>query len=244
MLPKKLKDDAIIEALCELRFDADEQPEIVIGRLSDHGSWKAFSKGRLPVADIPPPIRSADSQLKYQPVLQLRSSDGTHLVKVGSNVISRHNVRNYCGWEKFEPQLTEVFKALFESISNIRVTRLGFRYVNAITSTRHFISGIWDLALDIKVAGNQLQEPINLNYLSVDGQAHTTMTRIASPQFVTGELPKDTTVVVDIDVSSPPNFVATDLKTVTEWTKKAHDFEKDAFFKLIPKSIQHKLVER
>ncbi len=243
-IPEKLKDDSIIEALCEVRFHTEEQPEIVIGRLSDHEPWKTFAKSRLSTADIPSPIRAVNEQLKYQPVLELRNADGTHLVKVGGNVISYHNTGKYCGWRAFEPTLADVFSALFRYVGDAQVTRLGFRYVNAITSSRHYISGVSGLALKIEVAGDKVSSPLNLNYLVKNNETHQTMTRIASPEFVQGQVQRDTTVIVDIDVSSPDGYLATSSDIVCEWSGKAHGFEKEAFFKLIPPDVLTKLVEK
>jgi len=33
--PEKLRDDCIVEAICELRFDTSELAEVVVGRLTD-----------------------------------------------------------------------------------------------------------------------------------------------------------------------------------------------------------------
>lgn len=243
-LPDKLKDDCLIEALCEVRFNTDEQPEIVIGRLSDHDIWKNYSKNRLPAADIPGPIKEVNEAFKYQPVIELRSGDGQYLVKVGSNVISYHNIGKYCGWKEFRPALDQVTEILFSCLKDVQVHRVGFRYVNAITSERHFISNVNGLNLKVEIAGNKVGGPINLNYLVKNDDAHSTMTRIASSHFVQGTLPKDTTVVVDIDVHSHEGFRTREKSAVVEWTKSAHDFEKEAFFKLIPKEVLEKLLEK
>jgi len=242
--PEKLKDDCIVEALCDVRFHTNEQPEIVIGRLSDQEPWKNFAKTRLPTAEIPGSIRAINEQLKYQPVLELRSEDGTFLFKVGSNVVSFHNVGKYCGWEQFRPALTHVFETLFNCVKDAAVNRVGFRYVNAITATRHYISNVNSLNLNVEVAGEKTGEPLNLNYLVKNDDTHATMTRIASPHFVQGVLPKDTTVVVDIDVVSHESYQAKEAATVVSWVKAAHDYEKEAFFKLIPRDILAKLVEK
>lgn len=244
MMPKKLKDDCIIEAICEVRFTTNELPEITIGRLSDHQYWKSFSKTRLPIADIPGPIRAVEEQLRYQPILELRNDDNTHLVKVGTNVLSYHNVGKYCGWSAFEIALNKAFNALFESVEDTQINRIGFRYINAITSTRHYISGAKDLKLSIEVAGEKLEDAINLNYLIKNGDMHLCMTRIASPLFVQGQIPKDTSVVVDIDVYTPNNFLTKGEESAKTWTQKAHDFEKEAFFKLIPRAVLEKLEEK
>lgn len=243
-IPKEVKDDSIIEALCEIRFNTNELAEIVVGRLSDHKLWRGFNKNRLPVADIPGPIRAVDETLRYQPVLELRNTDGTHLVKIGSNVLSYHNVGKYCGWPVFEPALREAIDALFSAVSDVQVHRLGFRYVNAITSTRHHIGGVKDLELKIEVASRNVDGPINLNFLTASDTEHLTMTRIASPEFVQGGLPADTTVVVDVDVFTPGKYLAKDMDSVVSWTRDAHELEKSAFFALIPLPVLSRWIER
>jgi hypothetical protein len=47
MLPKKLKDDSITEALLEIRFTSSDLDEVVVGRLSDFSGWEAYSKQRM-----------------------------------------------------------------------------------------------------------------------------------------------------------------------------------------------------
>ena len=75
VLPEKLKNDAIAEAVCEVRFECEESvslPEIVVGRLAEFETWRDYQKVRLPISDIPVSIRYQDPNLKNQPVLELR----------------------------------------------------------------------------------------------------------------------------------------------------------------------------
>lgn len=87
-----------------------------------------------------------------------------------------------------------------------------FRYLNALTTDKHYILDINSLNLEISVAKQALTEPTNLNYLVKNDDSHQTMTRIASAYFVNGELPENTSVVVDIDVSTPKNYQATTME--------------------------------
>jgi hypothetical protein len=68
--PKKLKNDAIAEALCEVRFECEESgslPEIVVSKLAEFDPWRHFQKVRLPAYDIPPSIRSQVPHLRACP---------------------------------------------------------------------------------------------------------------------------------------------------------------------------------
>ena len=97
--------------------------------------------------------------------------------------------------------------------------------------------------MDIRVDGEQLNATLNLNYEIPADDSHITTTRIASPQYVRGNIPAETSVVVDIDVYTPVGYETQDKNTVHEWVAKAHDIEKAAFFKLLPIELQDKLKE-
>lgn len=243
MLPKKLRDDSIIEALCELRFRSTEAvPEIIVGRLSDIEAWKMYNKSTLPLSNIPAPIRRAEQDLMYAPYIQLQGPDNSRLVQIGENVLSYHVVGKYCGWPSFRPELHQTIIAIFDRVPNLTVTRLGFRYINALTTTRHFVAGINDLSLEISVDKQSLEVPFNLGY-ETHQEDYIITSRVASPQYVRGKLPPDTSMVVDIDVHTPPEYETTDIEAVLSWVDHAHDYEKKAFFRLLPQELQDKLKE-
>lgn len=196
-IPEKLKHDAIIEAVFEIRFAADQIPEILYGRLADHPGWKNLEQKRLPAYEIPASLRQADENLRYQPLWELHSRDTS--VRIGPQVLSYHQ-RAYPGWAAFEPMLTEVVELLFQKAEKVSINRLGIRYINALRPSMHGISGINDMDMSISIDQRHLESEFNLNFSNkVDD--HTSYTvRIASPEFVQGDLPKDTSIYVDIDV--------------------------------------------
>ena len=243
MHPQKLKDDSIIEAICHFQFQTAELPEIVIGRLTDVEAWKGFTQTRLPVSDIPAPIRAHDENLRYEPTIQLCNADNSRLVRIGGNVISYHIVGKYCGWESYQPELDIVINALIEKIEGVSVIRCGFRYLNALTKDRHHVENLHSLSITLEVAGANLLGPVNLNFLIQNSDTHQTLTRIASPYFVKGTIPETTVAVVDVDVFTLPGFETSDSKQLSKWVEDAHNFEKDAFFSLIPEDAIAKLVE-
>src|SRR5258708_9632891 len=97
--PKKLKNDAIIEALLELRFDVGASlPELYYARLSELPQWKSFQQLRLPAYEIPPAMRAAEPNLRFAPVLQLAElSDSPRIAKMGPHVLSYHQATAYSG---------------------------------------------------------------------------------------------------------------------------------------------------
>lgn len=244
-LPLKLKDDAIVEALCQIQFVSDDLPEVIIGRATDFWVKSGYVAERLPIADIPAPIRQADPNLRFQPTIQLREKQGPNLIRIGEQAISFHvaGEKKYPGWDKFRVQLNGVIEALFSNLTNISVNKIGLRYINAIVQDRHFIKDIHDLEFEVSVGGKQLTGPVNLNFNVSEGAAHIVTTRLAHSSFVQGTLPAKTSAVIDVEVSTTNEFLAKNSSDVMSWIEKAHTFEKTAFFALIPNSVQQKLVE-
>ena len=240
----KLKDDAIVEALVELRFTTDEFPELVVARLSDSPDWASFTKNRLPTADIPQPLRLADPVLMHQPLLELIEPQGESRVRIGPAMLSFHwNVR-YRGWEDFGPRLDALAQHFFKTLPGTRITRVGLRYVNAVTAKRHGIAAIDDLWLKLEVSDRRVPAPLNVNFISVADEAHSVTTRVASPEFVQNSTVPDAIAFVDVDVYTPPGFTAADAQAVSTWLARAHDVKNNAFFALIPpKKLQELLVK-
>jgi uncharacterized protein (TIGR04255 family) len=123
-LPDKLKDDAIVEALVELRFETADIPELTIGRLADHSLWADFSRSRTPIADLPAALRQSDVNLKYQATLELKELNGLRLVKIGTNVVSLHNISRYIGWKQgFSGEIHSMVKLVLDRKKDATLTR-------------------------------------------------------------------------------------------------------------------------
>jgi uncharacterized protein (TIGR04255 family) len=234
-LPEKLKHDAIIEALLEIRFEPDGAmaPEVVVGLLASCAAWKGFTQNRLPLADIPPPVRQMEPNFRYQPIIELVNSDKSAAAKVGERVVSLHVYKPYCGWDVFSGRLNELSEHLFGTIPNSKVTRLGLRYLNAFLPAVHGISSISELELNVCAAGKPIKEPFNLNYLvHVDSRTEC-MIRVASRDFVQGEIPQEAGGFVDVDVFTPTGFESSAKSEIVTWLDLAHTREKTAFFSLL-----------
>jgi len=242
MPAEKLKDDPIVEALLEIKFESGELDEVVTGRLSDIPFWKNSPKTRLGAADIPAAIRRADENLRFAPTVEVKGfASANYLARIGSNVLSIHCTAPYIGWETFFPLVSRVVDELYVAVPNSRVLRLGLRYVNVFTSDRHGIKSVYDLALKIALAETHLDKPINLNFRTTPSDQHECMTRIASIEFLAGNLPPNPAAAVDIDVSSPVNFHADTANAVKGWIENAHTHEKQAFLNLLPEKLHLQL---
>lgn len=241
-VPKKLKNDAIVEAILELRFDTATIPEVLFGRLADYRPWKNLAQRRLPAYDIPSVLRQVDPNLRFQAVFELTGEQ--RAVRIGPQVISYHRTVPYIGWERFWPELRETISGIFETANGLVIRRLGLRYLNALRPDLHGIASISDLDLEIKVANERVTGNVNLNF-TVDVPSKTACTvRIATSEFVQGNLPPNTSVYVDVDVFTKGGFETKERKTVENWVTEAHDSEKREFFRLLTDRSIEALEER
>jgi len=242
-VPKKLKQDAIIEAILEIRFDMKTLPEVFIGRLADCIHWKGFTQNRMPAYDVPAPLRQADPHLRYQPVFELVETGGNRSVRIGPQVISYHRLSPYIGWERFSCEINEAIEALFEKTDGLQIRRLGLRYINALRADVHGIRSISDLDLELKIASERLSDNVNVNFITSLSDDTKCTIRVATNDFAQGVLPQSTSVLVDVDVFTKDNFKTKDIKKVKEWVDFAHIEEKKEFFRLLTDDTINTLKE-
>lgn len=243
--PAKLKDDAIVEALFEIRFDMSSIPEVLIGRLTEYGPWKQLSQQRLPAYEIPSAIRKFNPQLRYQPVFELFSpeAEGRRAIRIGPQALSYHLVAPYAGWTRFKPELKQAIEGLFQKADGLVVRRLGLRYLNALRADVHGIRSISDLDLTLEIDGERVGDNVNVNF-TVDPASDTACTvRIATPQFIQGVLPASTSVYVDVDVFTHDGYESRKEADVTSWLEAAHTKEKQQFFRLLTSETINSLKE-
>ncbi|TPG41225.1 TIGR04255 family protein [Sphingomonas koreensis] len=242
-LPKKLSRDAILEALLEIRFDTKQVGEVLVGRLASAALFEGYSVSRLPISGIPAEAREADENLRFQPTLQMASPSPGELVKIGSHVISLHVVAPYPGWDALSERLKLMIETLFEAVRDVYISRLGLRYINAITP-HHGVNRISDLQFRAELGGKQVNSEMVVSHrFEVDSESQGTIS-LATPSFVSGpNLPTECAAFVDIDIFTTRALGRTEPERVFDWVEKAHDAEKTAFFGLFSDAQIEKLKE-
>lgn len=245
-IPAKLKNDAIVEALVELRFDmpTGSLPEIFFATLARNPAWKEFEQRMLPSFYIPPVVRQSDENLRYHPFLELTAPDKGCTVRVGPQVLSYHRLAPYVGWDKFQVELKDFVNWVFSQINDLTVRRMGLRYMNALRTDLHGINSVLDLDLRLTVADERVSGNVNVNFTNaVSGDTLCTV-RIATPEFIQGAVPPKTSVYVDVDVFTKEGFRSTNQDDVIAWIKNAHTAEKEHFFRLLTDQTIGELKEK
>jgi uncharacterized protein (TIGR04255 family) len=244
-LPRKLKNDAIVEALLEIRFESSDLSPTIVGKLSDLSFCMDLEAGsRLPPSDIPETIREQDPNLRFQAHVERRDSNNTKAIRIGPRVVSVHYYAPYPGWDEIEGQLKSLLTELFSKLSDLKILRLGLRYINIMQSSLHHIRNPSELTLSASIAGTPLNA-MNLAYPAHGDENHVAIVKVASSQFVQSALalPNDMAAAIDIDVFTPNTLVDHSLEFCAEWLDNAHAIEKQSFFGLIPQPILEKLIE-
>lgn len=246
IVPHKMKRDAIIEALIEIRFELPANslaPEVLLGRLVDNEAWAGFEHRRFPIAEMPPAMRSADPQLKFMPVIELREPNGPRSVRIGPNVISYHRAAPYVGWSKFLPEIETLVLDLFRRAPGLVVNRLGLRYINAMNQADHEVGSVADLTLVTSIRSDQLVKSLIVASQFEVGAGTICTLRVSTPDFLLGSpIPENTSCVVDVDVfkEKPSEKQAGD---VMAWVATAHTEEKAQFFRLLSDEKIGRLTE-
>lgn len=240
-LPDRIEPDAILEALVEFRFEHAELPELVLGRLLDLSLWEnSYTQVRLPAADIPQPIREADPQLRYQPLVELRKSDGHRVAKIGGHVMSYHVTGLYPGWTIYRDEIGTLLREALAKLRSPQISRIGFRYINILRPDKHHVRGLADTNVALKIGDIELTDSVMVNYTRSAERLSTTV-RIATPDLVAGNVPPGYALLCDIDVATKAGVVVDGYNEAMDWIEDAHTREKSEFFSLLPPDVMKKL---
>ncbi len=159
-------------------------------------------------------------------------------------MISYHRLAPYGGWDKFKPELSETIDGLFTKSEGVIVRRLGLRYINAISPEQHGIKSIAQLDLGITIEKEELKSNVNLNFTSEQSNDTDCTVRVATTDFVQGNFPLNTSIIIDVDVTTKKNFKTNNRQQVEQWIEFAHTKEKEQFFRLLTQDTIDALEEK
>ncbi|MDE0554262.1 MAG: TIGR04255 family protein [Candidatus Poribacteria bacterium] len=140
------KNPPIEEALCEFRFEPDQEWGLtILGRLLVELSKEYSGKPQQQkVMDVSVNAQQGQrTKLSYSEELekvQLVTQDGKRIVAVGQDVLSIHMLRPYqdpqrpehSGWDEFQQRIEEALAVYWEEVQPKGVLRVGIRYINKI----------------------------------------------------------------------------------------------------------------
>jgi uncharacterized protein (TIGR04255 family) len=160
VLPKRLKNEPLIDAVFEVRFDSEAPVSVVLPGLLFNKLNGEKSIESLPIAQLPISIRKGDPNLKYAPLSRINWD--RFFVNIGDNSLSISCKVPYAGWSIFKPAILNVMNELLESRLVKTVERYSLKYVDLIPvpDQKHHVSMV---NLEVRIAGHRLEkEPYNI----------------------------------------------------------------------------------
>ncbi len=227
-LPKRIALCPIIDSVVELRFDSAIQPDAIFGIIFSAVKTEYPQFQRLPVADVPEPLRNHDPNLKFSPHYQGVSS--SFVLRIGPRVVSLSNVGEYVGWDKFLLKLKDILDKLNKVEIVSKFTRIGIRYID------FFENDIFDNVTftmpDIIVDKKPLPSKQRIYRSVVEYGKFLTNIQIANNSQATIQGAQKTGSVLDSDTffESTAGFSFSGL---FELIDECHSREKELFFSLL-----------
>lgn len=229
-IPKKIEPDAIIDAICEIRFEPKVDGEAVFGIIYNSIKNEYNSLQKLPILQLPLEIRENDPSFKYKPAYKLTSkkSKQNFCTQIGSNVISISNTPCYSGWEAYFIEIKNITKQILETDVIKNISRIGLRYVNVFDKEDIYEFMNFDFKLnESKFNPEQLTLKTTIKN---ENQLHTL--RIANK----GDVLKNDNIITGslIDIDTYCNIENNiDEKSLYEIINGLHESEKKLFFSLL-----------
>ena len=132
-LPDHLPNKPLIEAILEIRWGQDGQPDpaypLIVGRLYERLRTQYPAIEDLPIVAVPPEITVHQVRHRFR-----KTKDGWPLVQVGPGVLTVNDTEAY-RWREFSERAKAVLPLLHETHpkpETLQITSLLLRYVNAI----------------------------------------------------------------------------------------------------------------
>jgi uncharacterized protein (TIGR04255 family) len=220
-LPKKILPCPIIDALIEIRFSTGIHPSAVFGVIYNTLAKNYPKIDKLPILQVPEPIREADSSFKYKPYF--KASNDTFIVQIGPDVFTISSFPQYAGWDKFS---IEIF-SLIKTIKNLNIVtavhRLGIRYINFFPVNIFENINLEILCNDTKISGAKTH--LRTEFLKDDFKSTLQLTN----DFIHNSVPGS---IIDIDTFKDKNLDSF-FNLYEDLIHQGHLKEKELFFSLL-----------
>jgi len=132
-LPTKLGKEPLIDAVFEVRFSStapasDILPGFFFSKLSGCGIIE-----RLPIAQLPKPVRDADPNLQFSPLVRL--SWNNFFISIGDSSLVIGCKIPYSGWSNFKPAIIEAVSCAMEIGIIQTVQRFSIKYIDLLSAS-------------------------------------------------------------------------------------------------------------
>mgnify|MGYP001318615833 CR=1 FL=1 len=212
-LPESLEREPLVEAICEIRMVSGTPiADILPGVLFQQMHPKPILT-RLPVSNIPMPIRTSDPSLQYAPMHKL--DIGEYYISIGDRSVIIGCKRPYQKWTPFKQKIFETVNMIAGVGIAGSVERFSIKYVNIIEAETT-AEQIEKVNLTLRVGELQVKDDdIQLKINHQEGEANHIITIATSAILTLPGEKKNIGILVDID--SIRDLSPMPFKTFAEW---------------------------
>ena len=159
----------IVYSVVDVWHDGKLPPAVYMGMLMSDPSFGYVSSRETGIAQIPEAIRKQEQGMKYQPMYEITSTDGSYRVVIGEAIFGVAMLKDYTTWEVFKSEIVRVFDTIFFK-SPFRLQRIGMKYINFLADENIFETGkikikINDTNYSGKFSSIQMQKDIEYESL-------------------------------------------------------------------------------
>ncbi len=245
---KILNNKPLVETIFEVRWELQEPApgiktdpyyKILIGRLYDKVKDRYPFYESLPTATIPDEIAGYVVQYRFR-----KGKDEWPLIQIGPGVVTLNNTEEYT-WNDFKERINELLDGLYsvypDSKSNLKISGLLLRYINAIDfdyEKENLVKFLEDqLKVKIQVQESLFKETdVNNSSINID-------LRFAFPskkpkgalhlRFARGKKKNKDALIWETIVQSANQDIPGDEAQIKKWVDDAHELTDKWFFKMI-----------
>lgn len=198
-LPTALEHEPLVDALFEVRLKDSPSLAVILPGILFHELGLDSPAEKLPIADIPSPVRAKDPGLQYAPVVRLKWEK--YYISVGerSIVVSCDMREPYPKWPNFKNAILRIIDCIGKIKVPGKVERYSLKYVNLIT-TSSLADQVSKINMSISLGNvNIKDEQVNIQVHKKEKDIVHILSVItgASGRRATGEAVSG--VIVDID---------------------------------------------
>ena len=225
-IPKRINKCPILEALAEIRFAPSVPSDAVFGLLFNALRSDFPSVEKLPPAELPGFVVSAEPTMMHSPHYRLASDN--FVLQIGPRIVSLSVTNGYIGWRIFSQKIKAVFEKVISANVTNDISRFGLRYIN------FFEDNIFDVStLVVRLKDTNLGKYSSMVTAEIPEGEFRNVVRVGNNAKVkTNEAKQLSGSIVDIDTFLEGHFQATQQEIV-KVLEKAHCVEKQLFFNLL-----------
>lgn len=134
-MPNKYVNPPLIEAVCDIRFDANSNWDLAIPGLFFDRFKSSYPKRRQAAAidlAVSPAKDQVEQILSRHDRLQLLDEHEKDVLQIGPHLLAVNRLAPYESWQHFEPRIMAAFDAYLDIARPKRLARIGLRAVNRI----------------------------------------------------------------------------------------------------------------